>query len=85
MVPTALDPLPRAGNVARVRCNQEAAMKRLSLLATAFVLGSVGPASADDPPLAPLTFDEVNTPLERVIARATAATKPIFIDFFLEG
>jgi hypothetical protein len=60
-------------------------MTRLALLAAALMLGAMGGAQADDPPLAPLKFDEVNTPLERVIARATAATKPIFIDFFLEG
>ena len=35
--------------------------------------------------LAPLAFDEVNTSLDQVIAKATAAEKLIFIDFFLDG
>ena len=33
----------------------------------------------------PLKFDEGNTPLDDVITKATAAKKPIFIDFFLDG
>ncbi len=60
-------------------------MTRRALLATALLLGSFGQALADDAPLPPLKFDEVNTPLEQVIVRATASKKPIFIDFFLEG
>ena len=40
-------------------------------------------AHAEERP--PLEFDEVNTPLAEVIAKATAAKTLIFIDFFLDG
>ena len=61
-------------------------MVKHSLMALLLVLLPVGPAIADDAPeLAPLKFDEVNTPLADVIAKASAAQKPIFIDFFLDG
>jgi len=61
-------------------------MVKRSLIALLLGLSWIAPAWADDAPeRAPLTFDEVNTPLADVVARATAAKKPIFVDFFLDG
>ena len=55
-------------------------------IALLLVLALGLPALADgEKERPPLKFDEVNTPLADVIAKATAAKKPIFIDFFLEG
>lgn len=51
----------------------------LSLLAA---LPSVADEAEEQP--AP-RYDEVNTPLDQVIARATQAQRPIFIEFFADG
>ncbi len=60
-------------------------LQRLGI--TLLLVFAVGlPAAAEDAKeRPPLEFDEVNTPLADVIAKATAANKPIFIDFFLRG
>ena len=65
-------------------------MKPLAL-GTALLLALTLPAptmpafAEDEKGRPPLAFDEVNTPLADVVAKATAAKKPIFIDFFLDG
>ena len=61
-------------------------MVRRLLLGAALALALLGTARAEDAKELPaLEFDEINTPLVQVVAKATAAKKPIFIDFFLDG
>jgi hypothetical protein len=61
-------------------------MTRLALGSLAVALCLLTHASADDAPQRPaVAYDEVNAPFAKVVARATAEKKLIFIEFFLEG
>ena len=42
-------------------------------------------SAEDEPPAAVFPYDAIDVPIETVIERATAAGKPIFIEFSTEG
>lgn len=52
------------------------------LLALLLAAPAVGEDAEERPPL---HYDAVDAPFEQVVARATRAKRPIFIEFFADG
>jgi hypothetical protein len=54
----------------------------LSLASALLVLGSAGVASADETKKSAVTFESDVTSFDALLAKAKAAGKPLFLDFY---
>jgi hypothetical protein len=57
----------------------------MAITLLAGLLSASGIWADEDAKDAALAYDGVNMPIEQVIEKATAADKPIFLEFYTEG